>query len=628
MRKLDGIAAKGLWVYILAMGLFHLYTAVFGAFEAYLQRAIHLTWVLPMVYVMYPMFKSKNGDPAETSVPWYDWILAALSTIPGIYIIFNYNSLMERMQGVDEITQVQLILGTLIIVMLLEATRRTVGVPLVIVATVFVVYTMFCDSSWLPHVLQGVPTEFDRLIEGMYLTDEGIYSSSLGVSATFVMIFLIFGGFLEKSGVGEYFMEFAQAFTGTQAGGPAKIAVVSSALFGSISGSAVANVYGTGSFTIPLMKRIGYKPYFAGAVEAVASSGGQIMPPVMGAGAFVMAALLGTQFSVIMIAALLPALLYYGAVLLMVHLTAMRDGLQGLSPEELPDKKKVMKKLYLMSPIVLLVYMLLAGYTPMYGAISGIALAWLVSLPNPEKRMGPVQILQAIHDGSKSIPIVCSACASAGLVVGAVALSGVGFKFVGAVLEVSQGNPLLALVLIALVALILGMGLPTTSAYILGAALGVPALAKLGFMPLAAHLFVFYYAIISNITPPVALAAYAAASIAGSNPNKTGFAACKLGVLAFIVPFAFCYDPGLLLQNSLAGNIVSIISGIAALCGMGFSLVGYARGKLPLWHRLAFAVAGLTALHHTPLFSLVSAAAVIALFVLSKKDSPVVRPSV
>lgn len=619
MRKLDGIAAKGLWVYILAMGLFHLYTAVFGAFEAYLQRAIHLTWVLPMVYVMYPMFKSKNGDPAETSVPWYDWILAALSTIPGIYIIFNYNSLMERMQGVDEITQVQLILGTLIIVMLLEATRRTVGVPLVIVAMVFVVYTMFCDSSWLPHVLQGVPTEFDRLIEGMYLTDEGIYSSSLGVSATFVMIFLIFGGFLEKSGVGEYFMEFAQAFTGTQAGGPAKIAVVSSALFGSISGSAVANVYGTGSFTIPLMKRIGYKPYFAGAVEAVASSGGQIMPPVMGAGAFVMAALLGTQFSVIMIAALLPALLYYGAVLLMVHLTAMRDGLQGLSPEELPDKKKVMKKLYLMSPIVLLVYMLLAGYTPMYGAISGIALAWLVSLPNPEKRMGPVQILQAIHDGSKSIPIVCSACASAGLVVGAVALSGVGFKFVGAVLEVSQGNPLLALVLIALVALILGMGLPTTSAYILGAALGVPALAKLGFMPLAAHLFVFYYAIISNITPPVALAAYAAASIADDSPNKTGWAACRLGILAFIIPFAFCYDPGLILQLSWYRNIISVISGIAVVFGIGFSFSGYCCGKLSFLTRVLFVISGLVALAESPVLSLLGAAGVTVMFILCWK---------
>lgn len=627
MRKLDGIVAKGLYLYVLAMGLFHIYTAVFGSFEAYLQRAIHLTWVLPMCYILYP-FSQKKGEPAETEVPWHDWVFAILSLLPGLYIMMNYDNIMMRMQGVDEITTVQLVLGTMLIILLLEGTRRIVGLPIVIVAVAFTVYTYMCDASFLPQVLRGVPTEYSRIIEGMYLTDEGIFSSSLGVSATFVMIFLIFGGFLEKSGVGEYFMEFAQAFTGTAPGGPAKIAVVSSCLFGSISGSAVANVYGTGTFTIPLMKRIGYPDYFAGAVEAVASSGGQIMPPVMGAGAFVMAAFLGVPFNKIMVAAILPALLYYGTVLLMVHLVALKDGLKGLPPDELPNKKSVIKRLYLMSPIVLLVYLLLVGYTPMYSAIAGIITAWLMSLFTRETRMGPKKILAAIHDGSENIPIICTACATAGLVVGSVALSGIGFKFVGAVLTLARGIPFLGLLLIAVVALILGMGLPATSAYILGAALGVPALVKMGFLPLAAHLFVFYYAIISNITPPVALAAYAAASIAGSNPNKTGFAACKLGVLAFIVPFAFCYDPGLLLQNSLAGNIVSIISGIAALCGMGFSLVGYARGKLPLWHRLAFAVAGLTALHHTPLFSLVSAAAVIALFVLSKKDSPVVRPSV
>ena len=310
MRKLDGFVAKALYVYVLAMGFFHLYTAVFGTFEAFLQRAIHLTWVLPMAFVLYPLVPFKKDQLPDTTVPWYDWILAAASAAPGLYIMINYDQLMMRMQGVDELTTAQLILGTMLIVLLLEATRRIVGLPLVIVALVFTVYTYVCDASFLPSVLRGVPTEFDRIIEGMFLTDEGIFSSSLGVSATFVMIFLIFGGFLEKSGVGEYFMDFAQAFTGTAAGGPAKIAVVSSALFGSISGSAVANVYATGSFTIPLMKRIGYQPHFAGAVEAVASAGGQIMPPIMGAGAFVMAALLGVPFNKIMVAAILPSLFY------------------------------------------------------------------------------------------------------------------------------------------------------------------------------------------------------------------------------------------------------------------------------------------------------------------------------
>ncbi|WP_286953147.1 MULTISPECIES: TRAP transporter permease [Aminobacterium] len=618
MRKLDGFVAKALYVYVLAMGFFHLYTAVFGTFEAFLQRAIHLTWVLPMAFVLYPLVPFKKDQLPDTIVPWYDWILAAASAAPGLYIMINYDQLMMRMQGVDELTTAQLILGTMLIVLLLEATRRIVGLPLVIVALVFTVYTYVCDASFLPSVLRGVPTEFDRIIEGMFLTDEGIFSSSLGVSATFVMIFLIFGGFLEKSGVGEYFMEFAQAFTGTAAGGPAKIAVVSSALFGSISGSAVANVYATGSFTIPLMKRIGYQPHFAGAVEAVASAGGQIMPPIMGAGAFVMAALLGVPFNKIMVAAILPSLFYYGAVLLMVHLTAVKDGLKGLPADELPSKKAVFKRLYMMSPVVLLVYMLLIGYTPMYGAIAGITLAWALSLINPTLRMGPKKVLEAIHDGSENIPIICTACASAGLVVGSVALSGIGFKFVSAVISIARGNSLLALILIALVSLILGMGLPTTSAYILGAALGVPALVKMGFLPIAAHLFVFYYAIVSNITPPVALAAYAAASIADSSPNKTGFAACRLGVLAFIVPFAFCYDPGLILQGVLTENLTSLISGIGALTGIAFALTGYARGPLPLWHRTAFAISALAALYHHPLLSIASVVFTVFLFMLSK----------
>ncbi|WMI72536.1 TRAP transporter fused permease subunit [Aminobacterium sp. MB27-C1] len=618
MRKLDGNVAKVLYVYILAMGIFHLYTAVFGSFEAYLQRAIHLTWVLPMTFVLYPISSKKVLNP-ETRVPWYDWILAAVSATPGLYIMLNYDQIMMRMQGVDELTMIQLVLGTLLIILLLEATRRIVGLPLVIVAVAFTVYTYVCDASFLPAALRGVPTEFERIIEGMFLTDEGIFSSSLGVSATFVMIFLIFGGFLEKSGVGEYFMEFAQAFTGTAAGGPAKIAVVSSALFGSISGSAVANVYGTGSFTIPLMKRIGYQPHFAGAVEAVASAGGQLMPPIMGAGAFVMAALLGVPFNKIIIAAILPSFFYYGAVLLMVHLTAIRDGLKGLPASELPSKKVVIKRLYMMSPIVLLVYMLLAGYTPMYGAIAGIILAWAISLPNPARRMGPKQILAAIHDGSQNIPIICTACASAGLVVGSVALSGIGFKFVGAVLQLARGNSFLALVLIALVSLILGMGLPTTSAYILGAALGVPALAKIGFLPIAAHLFVFYYAIVSNITPPVALAAYAAASIAGSPPNKTGFTASKLGILAFVVPFAFCYDPGLILQGTLTENLLAIISGIGALTGMAFALTGFARAPLPKWYRGLFVLTALAALHSQPIISLVSVGLTFLLFFFSEQ---------
>ena len=627
-RKLDGVISKALWLYVLLMGIFHLYTAIFGAFEAYLQRAIHLTWVLPMVYVVYPMFESKDKKP-KTSVAWYDWILAIVSTIPGFYIMFNYNEIVERMAGVDEVTMIQLVLGTIIILTLIEATRRAVGFPIILVSLAFMGYCMYYQMTDIAtqNGLTSISENFwlcfkeayKQLVEEMYLLDEGIYSSSLGVSATIVMIFLIFGGFLENSGVGEYFMEFAQAFTGTQAGGPAKIAVVSSCLFGSISGSAVANVYGTGTFTIPLMKRIGYKPYFAGAVEAVASSGGQIMPPVMGAGAFVMASFLNVQFSKVVIAALLPALLYYAAVLVMIHLTAKRDGLKGLNEDELPKKSDVLKRIYMMSPIVLLVVLLLIGFTAQKSAAWGIVLAWLVSLPNPKRRMGPVGILKAIHDGAKGIPVVCTACASAGFVLGAVALSGIGPKIVSAVLSVSGGVPVLTLILIAVVCLILGMGLPTTSAYILAASLSVPALGQLHFDPMAAHMFVFYYAIISNITPPVALAAYAAASIAEDSPNRTGWAACSLGFLAFVIPFAFCYDTGLLFQLDWLHNIISILSGVALVFGVGFSFTGYCGGKLPLWIRVLFVAAGLGAMWKSPIISMSSTAVIVALYFFCQK---------
>nr|WP_320143988.1 TRAP transporter permease [uncultured Cohaesibacter sp.] len=591
MRATGSLVKRIVYVYILGVGLFHLYTSVFGSFEAYLQRSLHLSMVFPMAFILYPM---READKDSPNVPWYDWILAIASTLPGIYIALNYEAITFRMVQVDDVTMVQQVLGTALIFFLLEATRRVVGLPLAIIVAFFAGYMWF--GNWMPGVMRGLPFTFPEVIEEIYLTDEGVFSIPLGVSATFVMVFLIFGGFLEKSGVGQYFMDFAQAFTGTSPGGPAKISVVSSALFGSISGAAVANVYGTGTFTIPLMKRIGYPPFFAAAVEAVASTGGQIMPPIMGAGAFIMASFLGVPFSDVIIAAIVPAVLYYGAVLLMVHLGALKNNLQGLSEEDLPDKKKVLLQSYKLLPIVALVYMLLSGYSPMLAAAIGILGAWLVSLPDPEHRMGPKKILDAIVTGSRNVPVVAIACAAAGIVVGSVSLTGFGFKFVGLVFSLAQGIPFIALVLIALVSLILGMGLPTTSAYILGAALGVPALAQLGFDPLAAHMFVFYFAIVSNITPPVALAAYAASSLAQSKPTETAIQALKLGILAFIVPFAFCYDLGLLSNSDWIGNSFAVFGGVGALFAMAFAMLGFIKAPIPMWQRYIFGAAAILCL--------------------------------
>lgn len=594
MRILNGITQQILYVYIVCVGLFHMYTACTGSFEAYLQRTIHLMLILPLTYLLYPMGKSAPQD----RIPWYDWLLALLSMLPGIYGILFYDDIVGRIQQVDIPTLAQMVMGSLLVVLLLEGTRRVVGLPLALIAIIFAAYMSF--GSHLTGLLKGLSLPYHEIIEQLFLTDEGIFSMPLGISATFVIVFLIFGGFLEKSGAGEYFMDLARALMGTKPGGPAQIAVLSSCLFGSISGSAVANVYGTGSFTIPLMKRIGYPPHFAGAVEAAASSGGQLMPPVMGAGAFLMASFLGVQYKEVMIAAILPALLYYGALMLMVRLTAHRNHLRGLDAKDLPKIREVLKQSYLLLPIVGVVYLLLDGASPMRAAMLGIGLCWLVSLPDPKRRMGPRKILDAIYDGTRGIPLVCVACASAGIILGSVALTGIGGKLVGFVLSFAGDTPFLALVLIMLVSLVLGMGLPTTGAYILAAALGAPVLVKMGFSPLAAHMFVFYYAIISNITPPVALAAYAASSIAKADPNRTGFSAMKLGCLAFLVPFAFCYDPGLLLLGNWSTNLWAVLSGVATVLAFGAAIVGYAYAPLHKATRLLLAAAGILVLVPDP----------------------------
>lgn len=591
MRTLTGLSHKVMYVYIILIGLFQLYTSIFGAFESYLQKNIHLGLVLPLAFILYPMCKKASRD----RVPFYDWILGLLAMLPSVYAIINYDEITMRIVQVDPVTQTQFVCGILLFVLLMEGTRRVVGLPLTVIAILFASYMYFGES--LPGVMRGLSFPLNEIVEQIYLTDEGIFSMPLGVSATLVAAFLIFGGFLEKCGTGPYFMEVAQAFTGTAPGGPANIAVMSSCLFGSISGSAVANVYGTGTFTIPLMKRIGYPPYFAGAVEAVASSGGQIMPPVMGAGAFLMASFLGVPFVDIMVAAITPAIIYYAAIFLMIRLEALKRGLKGIPADELPKKSDVLKRAYLFLPILGLVYFLCVGYTPMRAAAIGTLVAWIVSLPQPSKRMGPKVICDAIYGGMKNITLVCVACAAAGIVLASVSLTGVGVKLVSFVLAFSQGAPLLALVLVMVVSLVLGMGLPTTGAYILAAALGAPILTKLGFPALSAHMFVFYYAIISNITPPVALAAYAASSIAGADPNKTGFTACKLGFLAFVTPFAFCYDPGILLQGTIVENFFGILSCIIACLGFGFAMMGYINRNLRIWERLvlaAFAVMALT----------------------------------
>lgn len=608
MRKLKGATHYFAFFSLIAMGIFHLYTAIFGTFEAYLQRNIHLIFALPLAFIFYP---ATQKSPKE-KVPWYDWLLMVLAILPCLYAIINYETIIYRMVQVEEVTTAQILLGTLLIVLILEATRRIVGLALTILAAASVFYMYI--GHLLPGQFKGMYVTYDRIIEHLYLTGEGIFSTPLGVSATFVMIFLILGGFLEHSGAGEYFMDLSKSLAGKATGGPAKIAVVSSGLFGSISGSAVANVYATGTFTIPMMKQLGFSPVFAGAVEAVASSGGQIMPPIMGAAAFIMASFLGIPYRQVMIAALVPAILYYFYVFMSVHARAVKLGLRGLPDEMIPSMKQVLKKLYVLAPIIVLVVMIMQGYTPMRAALAGIIVSWLVSLLDKKYRMGPKGILNAIYDGSKNVFVVAIACAAAGIVVGAVTLTGIGFKLVSFIFSLAQNIPFVALIMVMLMAIVLGMGLPTTAAYIVASALAVPALIRLGFQALPSHMFVFYYAVFSAITPPVALAAYAASSISGAKPSETGYQAFRLGLLAMIIPFAFMYDLGFLLQAGWFQNLFALLAGLVSAMSLSYALEGFLKTKLNIPMRMLFAAVGILVLFPNTLIRTIFIIAFIALY--------------
>lgn len=605
----------GIAIWLLAGVMFHLWTAGFGVREAWLQRLIHLTWVLPIAFLLWPAHKNMNNQ----KIPIYDWILAILAILPGLYGLWNFEDLLYRIAQVDEVTITQLTLGLLLILLLFEATRRLLGLPLFIISLLFFSYMLL--GSYFPAALKGEYFSLSEAVDVLYLTTEGIMGVPLGVSATYVVIFLIFGSFLEVSSIGSWFMDFSTRIAGKHVGGPAKVAVVSSCLFGSISGSAVANVYSTGNFTIPMMKRSGFSPLLSGGIETMASTGGQLMPPLMGAGAFVMASFLGVEFKVIMLAALLPALLYYGTALLMIHFTAKKQGFTGLKESELPSWRNVLSKSFLLLPIIVLVIALMTGKTPMRAGLYAIMLVWLVSLLNPIGRMGPKNLIKAFILGAKSVPVIAVACASAGIVIGAIGLTGIGFKISSLIGFIAGGSVFIALLCVACISVIFGMGLPTTSAYIITAALGVPILTQLGIEPLNAHLFIFYFAVLSNMTPPVALASFAAASISGAKATNIALTAMKIGSVAFILPFAFAVDSSLLLQSSLAATLISLSFALMAAFSLSIGFAGFWHKKIPPLFQYGLVLSGFLCL--LPLISLriTGAAASLVLLIYIKQIS-------
>ena len=564
----------GSWVlYIVGAvcSLFHLYCLLISPIDPWYFRGMHIVFLAFMCFLLYP-----GWEGARKKVHPVDYILILMVIIPFIYMVINFDEWIYRVGVVP--TTWDTIISLMFIIAMLEMTRRTTGTALMIIAIIFILYGYF--GRYLPGLFYHKGYSWPRIFTYLFSLD-GILGLPIFVSAAYVYIFVIFGAFLRSSGVGAYFIQFANSIVGWARGGPAKVAIISSSLFGTVSGSSAANVVGTGSFTIPMMKSMGYKAHFAGAVEAVASTGGQIMPPVMGAGAFLMAEILGIPYVKVLVAAILPAAMYYLAVYFMVDFEAAKTGLVGLPKDQLPSKKETLKRIYMFAPLgVLVYYIAIAMASIIKAGTLAVAACVIVSWTSKETRMGLKKIIDSLANGAKGAIEMAGTCAAAGIVIGIISQTGIGLKFATILLDFSKGILPLALFLSMVVAIVLGMGMPTTAAYAICAAVITTGLTKLGAIPIAAHLFVFYFACISAITPPVALAAYAGAAIAKAHPNKVGFTAMKLGIAAFIAPYMFIFNPAMLLIGSplevIEVAVTSLLGTFALACGMQGWLMGRA----------------------------------------------------
>ena len=584
-RKLEGFQHKLVFWLAIAFSAFHLYTGMFGLFAAQIQRSVHLAFAFVLVFLLYPA-----RSTASNRIGLIDYAVAGLAGYTGMYITLNYERLM---MSAGMFSQTDLIFGILGVLLTLEAARRVVGLPIVIIASTFLLYAYF--GSYFPGFLAHRGYSVERIVTHMYYTTEGILGIPLGVSATFIFLFLLFGAFLERTGIAKLFIDIANAIAGRASGGPAKVAVITSALEGTISGSSVANTVGSGSFTIPMMKKLGYKPEFAGAVEASASTGGQIMPPIMGAAAFLMAEFIGMPYIEIAKAAAIPACLYFAGVLISVHFEAKRLGLKGLPPEEIPSIwSVVIQRGYLFVPLVAIIYVLMEGSTPIMAALVGLGLSVAAGMIKKETRMNFNDILHALEAGARSALGVAIACASAGIIVGVVTLTGVGLKMANGLVDLAGGLLLPTLFFTMIASLILGMGAPTTANYVITSTIAAPAIVLLGVPVLAAHMFVFYFGIVADITPPVALAAYAGAGIAKADPFKTGVNATKLAIGAFIVPYIFVLSPQILLIGTTTmGLTQNLITAIIGMSGVSAAMIGYCSDHMSAVERVWFLIAGL-----------------------------------
>ena len=609
-RPLAPFAARLVGASLVALSIFHYYTAGFGLLSEVLHRGIHLSFVLGLIFLVFPFSRKGYDQPANASVirplgiSLFDWALAVGAVVAVMHVPFI--PLDDLAFRVGNPTTLDVILGGILIAVLLEATRRSVGWPLPIIAILFMAYSLYGPS--MPGILVHPGATVSQLINHLYLTSQGIYGIALGVVATYVFHFVLFGVFATRIGLGQLFLDCAAWVAGRFAGGPAKVSIFGSALFGMISGSSVANTVTVGSLTIPAMIRMGYKRPFAAAVEAASSTGGQITPPIMGAAAFLMIEFLNLPYTTIILAAIVPAFMHFFGVLVQVHFEAKRSGMRGMTKEEMPDLREAFKRDWpTVIPLVVLIAVLLSGYTPYLAAFWGITLCILVGLLNPRRRMSFTEIFESLRDGAKYALAVGAAAATVGIVVGVVTLTGVGFKisyivtttaaqiaaFIGTFMPAEWFGPqaltlLFTLIMTGVVCILMGCGIPTTANYIIMATIAAPTLGMLGVEPIVAHFFVFYYGVLADITPPVALAAYAAAGMAGADPFKTGNTAFRLGLGKILVPFVFVFSPSLLLVTAdftWSNFLVAFIGCTLGITFLGAALSGFMLVRTVSWER-------------------------------------------
>ena len=616
---IGGSRKSGLWGYI-AMGIgilmcaFQLYTAGFGTFAPMIQRSVHLGFGFILAFMIYPVVKNRPGDIKYRII---DLILGVLAVYTCLHIIFTFDSLVERM-GLP--TDLDLILGGIMLVLLIEAGRRTIGWPLPIIAIIALIYNYF--GPYMPGILTHRGKSIASIVSYMYTTTEGVLGLPMGISATVVFAYVLLGTFLVKSGTGDFITDSAQAIAGTSPGGPAKIAVVSSGFFGMVSGSVVANVVSTGSFTIPLMKRTGFSSTFAGAVEATASTGGQIMPPIMGAAVFIMAEIINVAYVDIIFAAAIPAALFFLSLVFVVHFRARRKGLGGIPREELPNFKDILRaKGHLaIPPIVLVLLLTVVRYSAMKCAFLTLPLLLVVAALRKGTRLSLRDYLDAMKETAFLSVQIVAACGLAGIVMAVVTQTGMGLKFSNLLITLAHDSLFPTLLLVMVVSIILGTGVTTSAAYIVASLLGGTALEQFGVPPIAAHLFILYFAVISFITPPVAIGAYAAAGIAEASPMRTGFEATRIGLAGFIVPFMFVYGPSLLLIGPWWEVIITAVTAMLGIIALAATLEGFLLRACRIWERVILAAVAMLLIKPGVITDLLGIGGILLVAILQWRD--------